>query len=102
MVALAELWRSYGVTPAAVIGHSQGEIAAALVAGALTLDDGAKLAALRAKSLVSLMGKGEMASVQAGAEEVEPQPRPLQRAASPSPPTTAPAPPSSPVSRRRS
>ena len=72
MVALAELWRSYGVTPAAVIGHSQGEIAAAVVAGALSLQDGAKLAALRAKSLVSLMGKGEMASVQASAEEVEP------------------------------
>ena len=72
MVALAELWRSYGVTPSAVIGHSQGEIAAAVVAGALSLQDGAKLAALRAKSLVSLMGKGEMASVQASAEEVEP------------------------------
>ena len=72
MVALAELWRSYGVEPSAVIGHSQGEIAAAVISGALTLEDGAKLAALRAKSLVSLMGKGEMASVQASAEEVEP------------------------------
>jgi malonyl CoA-acyl carrier protein transacylase/NAD(P)-dependent dehydrogenase (short-subunit alcohol dehydrogenase family) len=72
MVALAELWRSYGVEPAAVIGHSQGEIAAAVVAGALSLEDGAKLAALRAKSLTGLMGEGEMASVQASAEEVEP------------------------------
>ena len=72
MVALAELWRSYGVEPAAVIGHSQGEIAAAVIAGALTLEDGAKLAALRAKSLMGLMGKGEMASVQASAEHVEP------------------------------
>ena len=72
MVALAELWRSYGVEPSAVIGHSQGEIAAAVIAGALTLEDGAKLAALRAKSLMGLMGKGEMASVQASAEHVEP------------------------------
>jgi acyl transferase domain-containing protein/NAD(P)-dependent dehydrogenase (short-subunit alcohol dehydrogenase family)/acyl carrier protein len=72
MVALAELWRSHGVEPAAVIGHSQGEVAAAVVAGALSLEDGAKLADLRAKSLMGLMGKGEMASVQASAEEVEP------------------------------
>jgi acyl transferase domain-containing protein/aryl carrier-like protein len=71
MVSLAELWRSYGVQPAAVIGHSQGEIAAAVLAGALTLDDGAKLAALRAKALIPLMGEGEMASVAASPEQVE-------------------------------
>ena len=72
MVALAELWSAHGVKPSAVIGHSQGEIAAAVVAGALSLKDGAKLAALRAKSLRSLIGKGEMASIQASAEEVAP------------------------------
>ncbi len=47
MVSLAELWRSHGVGAAAVIGHSQGEIAAAVHSGALTLAEGARLAALR-------------------------------------------------------
>ncbi|WP_043183637.1 acyltransferase domain-containing protein, partial [Streptomyces sp. NRRL F-5123] len=42
MVSLAAVWESYGVRPAAVVGHSQGEIAAAVVAGALTLADGAR------------------------------------------------------------
>ncbi|MEG3632146.1 acyltransferase domain-containing protein, partial [Streptomyces poriticola] len=42
MVSLAEVWRSYGVVPSAVVGHSQGEIAAACVAGALSLADGAR------------------------------------------------------------
>ncbi|HZE37178.1 MAG TPA: acyltransferase domain-containing protein, partial [Stackebrandtia sp.] len=42
MVSLARLWESFGVTPAAVVGHSQGEIAAAVVAGALSLSDGAR------------------------------------------------------------
>ncbi|WP_159059957.1 acyltransferase domain-containing protein, partial [Streptomyces scabiei] len=46
MVSLAALWRSYGVEPSAVAGHSQGEIAAAVVAGALSLEDGAKVVAL--------------------------------------------------------
>nr|MDQ2959151.1 acyltransferase domain-containing protein [Actinomycetota bacterium] len=47
MVSLAAVWRSFGVQPAAVIGHSQGEIAAAVVAGGLSLIDGAKVVALR-------------------------------------------------------
>ncbi|MGW0226604.1 SDR family NAD(P)-dependent oxidoreductase [Streptomyces tendae] len=51
MVSLAEVWRSFGVTPDAVIGHSQGEIAAACVAGALTLQDAAKIVALRYRML---------------------------------------------------
>ncbi len=70
MVSLARLWRSFGVEPAAVIGHSQGEIAAAVIAGALSLQDGAKLAALRAKALIALMGKGEMASFAASPTEL--------------------------------
>jgi len=49
MVSLAALWRSHGVEPDAVVGHSQGEIAAACVAGALSLDDAAKIVALRSK-----------------------------------------------------
>ncbi|WP_189882699.1 type I polyketide synthase [Streptomyces xantholiticus] len=63
MVSLAALWRSYGVTPAAVVGHSQGEIAAAYVAGALTLDDAARIVALRSRALTKLMGKGAMLAV---------------------------------------
>ncbi|QPI61567.1 acyltransferase domain-containing protein [Streptomyces malaysiensis subsp. malaysiensis] len=56
MVSLAEVWRSFGVEPAAVIGHSQGEIAAACVAGALSLEDGARVVALRSKALRALSG----------------------------------------------
>jgi acyl transferase domain-containing protein len=63
MVSLAELWRSFGVTPAAVVGHSQGEIAAACVAGALSLDDAARVVVLRAQLLARLSGRGGMASV---------------------------------------
>ncbi|NGM15222.1 type I polyketide synthase [Verrucosispora sioxanthis] len=63
MVSLAEAWRSYGVEPAAVIGHSQGEIAAACVAGALTLPDAAKVVALRSRAILALSGRGGMVSV---------------------------------------
>ncbi|WP_236792306.1 type I polyketide synthase [Amycolatopsis sp. GM8] len=70
MVSLAAAWRSIGVTPAAVVGHSQGEIAAACVAGLLTLDDAAALVALRSKELVTLAGTGGMASIEASADEV--------------------------------
>ncbi|MEV6627158.1 type I polyketide synthase, partial [Amycolatopsis sp. NPDC051114] len=64
MVSLAALWQSYGVTPDAVVGHSQGEIAAAVVAGALSLEDGARVVALRSKAIAAgLAGQGGMASV---------------------------------------
>jgi acyl transferase domain-containing protein/nucleoside-diphosphate-sugar epimerase/acyl carrier protein len=64
MVALAELWRSFGVEPAAVVGHSQGEIAAATVAGALSLTDGARVVALRSQIIRrDLAGHGGMMSV---------------------------------------
>ncbi|MFC5661356.1 type I polyketide synthase, partial [Kitasatospora misakiensis] len=63
MVSLAEVWQSLGVQPAAVIGHSQGEIAAATVAGALTLQDGARIAALRSQAILAIAGQGGMASI---------------------------------------
>ncbi len=66
MVSLAELWRSVGVVPDAVIGHSQGEIAAAYVAGALSLEDAARVVALRSRLLVRLSGAGGMVSVACG------------------------------------
>ncbi|GCD95687.1 polyketide synthase [Embleya hyalina] len=69
MVSLARMWRAYGVHPAAVVGHSQGEIAAACVAGALSLEDGARIVALRGRALLDLSGKGGMASVALSAEE---------------------------------
>ncbi|MET7370851.1 type I polyketide synthase, partial [Streptomyces sp. NPDC005566] len=71
MVALAEVWRSAGVVPSAVVGHSQGEIAAACVAGWLSLDDAARVVALRSKALVAVTGGGGMVSVAAGRATVE-------------------------------
>ncbi|WSS89414.1 SDR family NAD(P)-dependent oxidoreductase [Streptomyces sp. NBC_01176] len=69
MVGLAGLWRSLGITPAAVVGHSQGEIAAACVAGALSLDDGARIVALRSRAIVAIAGTGGMMSVPLSADE---------------------------------
>ncbi|NBE50386.1 type I polyketide synthase [Streptomyces boluensis] len=70
MVSLAALWESYGVRPTAVVGHSQGEIAAACVAGGLTLQDAAKIVALRSRALTALSGRGGMVSVALPAEQV--------------------------------
>ncbi|WP_198549196.1 type I polyketide synthase, partial [Streptomyces sp. PRh5] len=69
-VSLAGLWRAYGVEPAAVAGHSQGEIAAACVVGGLSLEDGARVVALRSRALAGLAGTGGMVSVPAGLDEV--------------------------------
>jgi acyl transferase domain-containing protein/acyl carrier protein len=66
MVSLARLWASHGVRPAAVVGHSQGEIAAAVIAGALSLPDAARVVALRSKAIAAhLSGQGAMASISA-------------------------------------
>ncbi|MFD4240889.1 type I polyketide synthase, partial [Streptomyces sp. NPDC058525] len=64
MVGLAAVWSSVGVKPDAVLGHSQGEIAAACVAGALSLEDAARVVALRSQAIAKdLAGRGGMASV---------------------------------------
>ncbi len=70
MVALAELWRACGVRPTAVVGHSQGEIAAACVAGGLSLADGARVVARRSRVLAGLSGRGGMVSVAAGVAQL--------------------------------
>src|ERR1700749_1897711 len=59
-VGLAAVWRSLGVEPSAVVGHSQGEIAAAVVAGILTLEEGARGVALRSPLVRRLGGRGAM------------------------------------------
>ncbi|MCK2241767.1 MULTISPECIES: type I polyketide synthase [unclassified Crossiella] len=74
MVSLAALWQSYGVRPDAVLGHSQGEIAAAVVSGALSLPDGARVVALRSQAIRRRMGgSGGMMSVALSAEEILPR-----------------------------
>ncbi|MEV7547687.1 acyltransferase domain-containing protein, partial [Streptomyces sp. NPDC089915] len=60
MVSLAALWRAHGVHPDAVVGHSQGEIAAACVAGALSLEDAARVVALRSRAIGAIAGRGGM------------------------------------------
>ncbi len=71
MVSLAELWRSVGVEPGTVLGHSQGEIAAACVAGAISLEDAARIVALRSRALTRLAGTGGMLAVTLAAEKVQ-------------------------------
>ncbi len=70
MVGLAAVWSSVGVKPDAVLGHSQGEIAAACVAGALSLEDAARVVALRSQAIAKdLAGRGGMASVALSEDE---------------------------------
>ena len=72
-VALAKLWRACGVEPAGVVGHSQGEVAAAHVAGGLSLDDATRVAVVRTMALRKLVGAGAIASVGLSAEALEPR-----------------------------
>ncbi len=69
--ALATLWRSWGVEPAAVMGHSVGEFAAACIAGVYELEDGLRLIAERARLMQSLPPGGLMAAVFASPEHVQ-------------------------------
>ncbi len=70
MVSLARLWQQMGVAPSVVVGHSQGEIAAAHIAGGLSLDDAALVIARRAQAMTKLAGKGAMLSVSLSAEQI--------------------------------
>jgi acyl transferase domain-containing protein len=69
-VGLAELWKSWGVHPAAVVGHSVSEIAAACVAGLFSVEEGARITALRARFMEGCArGEGKMLAVGLGEEE---------------------------------
>ncbi|MFC9440235.1 beta-ketoacyl synthase N-terminal-like domain-containing protein [Nocardia sp. NPDC057030] len=74
-VALAALWRSWGITPSAVVGHSVGEVAAAHVCGAIDLRTAAQIIAARAKATARLRDNGCMAVVNRPAAELELPPR---------------------------
>ena len=69
-VALADLWRSLGVTPGAVIGHSMGEVAAAYIAGALSLADAARVICGRSRLLRQIEGGGLMAVVELSVDQI--------------------------------
>ncbi|WP_046322375.1 type I polyketide synthase, partial [Mycobacterium sp. UM_Kg1] len=70
-LALTELWRSYGVHPDAVIGHSMGEVTAAVVAGALSPADGFRVIAARSKLMSRQAGQGAVASLNLDAASTE-------------------------------
>ena len=69
-VAMAETMASRGVRPGAVVGHSMGEVAAAVVAGALSREDGVKVICRRSRLLTKVAGAGAMASVELSARQV--------------------------------
>jgi phthiocerol/phenolphthiocerol synthesis type-I polyketide synthase A len=70
-LALTALWRSYGVEPDAVIGHSMGEVTAAVVAGALSPADGLRVIATRSQLMSRLSGRGAMALLELGPDAAE-------------------------------
>ncbi|MEZ0340962.1 acyltransferase domain-containing protein [Mycobacterium sp. pV006] len=67
-LALTDLWRAHGVEPDAVIGHSMGEVTAAVVSGALSLADGLKVIATRSTLMSRLAGQGAMALIELDAD----------------------------------
>ena len=70
-VALADLWRSWGIEPDVMVGHSMGEIAAAHVAGALTLEDAVSVICRRSQLLKRVSGQGSMAAVELSTEQAQ-------------------------------
>ena len=72
-IALARLWIACGVEPGAVVGHSQGEVVAAHIAGGLSLEDAARVAVLRNRALVKLVGAGAIASIGLSAAKLGPR-----------------------------
>ena len=70
-LALTALWRGYGVEPDAVIGHSMGEVTAAVVAGALSVADGLRVIATRSRLMSRLSGQGALALVELDAQATE-------------------------------
>jgi len=68
--ALAMTWRSWGIEPTMVMGHSVGEYVAAVIAGMFSLEDGLKLVATRGRLMDSLPGNGEMVAVLADESRV--------------------------------
>ena len=70
-LALTELWRAYGVEPDAVVGHSMGEVAAAVVAGALSPAEGLRVIATRSQLMAQLSGRGAMALLELDADAAE-------------------------------
>ncbi|OBK32121.1 polyketide synthase [Mycobacterium sp. 1245111.1] len=70
-LALTALWRSYGVEPDAVIGHSMGEVTAAVVAGALTADEGLRVIGTRSRLMSRLAGQGAVGLLEMDAEATE-------------------------------
>ncbi|MHC3412658.1 SDR family NAD(P)-dependent oxidoreductase, partial [Streptomyces sp. DT17] len=78
MVSLAALWRAHGVEPDAVVGHSQGEIAAAHIIGALSLTDAVRIVALRSRAQSTRAGIGGMAAVALSVADLHERLRPWQ------------------------
>ncbi len=70
-LALTALWRSYGVEPDAVIGHSMGEVTAAVVAGALTPAEGLRVIAIRSRLMSRLAGQGAVALLELDADAAD-------------------------------
>ncbi|HEU5469529.1 MAG TPA: beta-ketoacyl synthase N-terminal-like domain-containing protein, partial [Actinophytocola sp.] len=70
-IGLSAVWRSLGVEPAAVVGHSQGEVPAAVISGALTLEQGAQIVAQRSQAVLTVAGQGGMALIERPLAEVE-------------------------------